>query len=394
MSISQEFCMLSWQRKLLLCREEIIMTSLEPSIAQSPQTVTDYSQIQLFHEGLKDLLNLNQYLSEKKIGFLSIETPLPLWLKKITEAIPVYAIGLHLRREYRHLAMGMRALKLKECDSLLVFEAYNQHLLLLLPLLALTGKEIFIMLHGNQQFAIYSKLKYFGLLYLKLYLKLFNRFKVILLELNDDILPTKVQLPAPSKIVIPHPLRNDVFPRLKSGERLAENTAIKIGIVGMIRADKPIGKILEKLQAYLQNHAECELIIGTPFGQKPAYLNEIKAQLYDTTKEQDYLQLLQQIDILVIHYDRVRYYYRTSGVISDAASCGCYIIASDYPLIKQQINYPVTIGSTFSDFDELENLLDKATAHIKIYGQDRHWLWREKRSSESIASILKTTSKK
>ncbi|BAU66964.1 hypothetical protein STA3757_43700 [Stanieria sp. NIES-3757] len=364
------------------------MTSLESSIAQSPPTVTEHSQIQLFHEGLKDLLNLNQYISENNLGFLSIETPLPLWLKKITEAIPVYAVGLHLRREYRHFAMGMRALKLKKCDALLIFEAYNQHLLLLLPLLVLTGKKVFIMLHGNQQFAIHSKPKYLGLLYLQLYLKLFKHFKVILLELNDDILPTKVQLPSASKIVIPHPLRNDVFPRFKPGERLTENTPIKIGIVGMIRADKPVGKLLEKLQEYLQHHSECELIIGTPFGQKPAYLNEINAQLYDTTKEQDYLQLLQQIDILVIHYDRNRYYYRTSGVISDAASCGCYIIASDYPLIKQQINYPVTIGSTFNDFEQLENLIDNAIVHIKTHGQDRHWLWREKRSAESIASLL------
>ncbi|WP_216087058.1 glycosyltransferase family 1 protein [Stanieria cyanosphaera] len=364
------------------------MTSLEPTITQSSQTVNEHSQIQLFHEGLKDLLNLNQYLGEKKIEFLSIETPLPLWLKNFTQAIPVYAVGLHLRREYRHFAMGIRALKLKKCDALLIFEAYNQHLLLLLPLLALTGKEIFIMLHGNQQFAIHSQLKYWGLLYLKLYLKLFKRFKVILLELNDDILPTKVQLPSATKIIIPHPLRNDVFPRLKSGERLTENTSIKIGIVGMIRADKPIGKILEKLQKYLQHHSECELIIGTPFGQKPAYLDQINAQIYDTTKEQDYLQLLQQIDILVIHYDRDRYYYRTSGVISDAASCGCYIIASDYPLIKQQIHYPVTIGSTFTDFDELENLINNAIAHLKTHGQDYHWLWREKRNAESIASLL------
>lgn len=363
------------------------MTSLEPTIAQT-SPASEPVQIQLFHEGLKDLLDLNQYLGEKKLGFLSIETTLPIWLKKFTEAIPVYAIGLHLRREYRHFAMGIRALKLKDCDALLIFEAYNQHLLLLLPLLTLTGKKTFIMLHGNQQFALTSKLKYWGLLYLKLYLKLFKRFQVILLELNDQILPSQVQLPTDSKIVIPHPLRNDVFPRLKPGERLTENTPIKIGIVGMIRADKPIGQLLEKLQEYLQRHDECELIIGTPFGQKPTYLNEIKAQLYDTTKEEDYLKLLQQIDILVIHYDRDRYYYRTSGVISDAASCGCYIIASDYPLIKQQIDYPVSIGSTFTDFNELEHLIEQAIIDIKTSGQDRHWLWREKRNPEAIASIL------
>ena len=155
--------------------------------------------MQLFHQGLKDLLSLNQYLLHKKLGFLSIETTIPDWLKNITTTIPIYAIGLHFRREYRHIAMGIRALKVKDCDSLLIFEAYNQHLLFLLPVLALTNKEILIMLHGNQQFALNDYIKYLGLLYLKFYLKIFKRFKVILLEIDDNILPTQVQLPSQSK---------------------------------------------------------------------------------------------------------------------------------------------------------------------------------------------------
>jgi glycosyltransferase involved in cell wall biosynthesis len=344
--------------------------------------------MELFHEGLKDLLNINQYIICQKVGFLSIETPLPLLWKKITQSVPIYALGLHLRREYRHLAMGLRALSLRNCDSILVFEAYNQHLLLLLPLLVLTRKEILIMLHGNQQFAISSQPKYLGLLYLKLYLKFFSKIKVILLEIDDDILPTKVQLPAQSKIVIPHPLRSDIIPKLKLGERLPTDVKIKIGIVGMIRQDKPIGKLIEKIQTYLNNNPQTELIIGTPFAQKPKYLDQLGVKLYDTTREEDYYKVLQEIDILVIDYDKNRYYYRTSGVISDAASCGCYIIASDYPVIKHQINYPVSIGSTFTNFEELDKVLEEAIAHVRDRGQDNHWLWREKRTAKHIASLL------
>ncbi|HHP7232682.1 MAG TPA: glycosyltransferase family 1 protein, partial [Xenococcaceae cyanobacterium] len=247
--------------------------------------------MELFHPGLKDLLKINTYLSETEFDFLSIEVPLPEKFKKLTTAIPIYSIGLNLRREYRHLAMGIKALKLKS-QNILVFEAYNQHLLFLLPLLVLTQKKVFIMLHGNQQFAMTSKIKYWGLLYLKFYLKIFTNLKVILLEIDDDLLEPKFQLPQKAKIIMPHPLRSEVTPRLQPGERLAKNTKIKIGIVGIIRADKPINQLIEKVQEYQKQNSQVELIIGTPIAQKPEYLTTSAITLIDTTQEKDYLQTL------------------------------------------------------------------------------------------------------
>lgn len=342
----------------------------------------------LMHNCLKDLLLLNQY-SLERIGFLSLETPIPSWLIKLTQAIPSYSLGLQIRREYRHIAMGVRAFKLKDIDSIFVFELYNQHLLFLLPLLVLTGKKVFLTLHGNQQFAMTSKIKYLGFLYLKIYLKVFKKFKIINLEVDDDVLPEKFRLPDSSKYIIPFPIISEIEPKLKPGERLSDNAKIKIGVVGMIRADKPVAQIIEKLQEYItSSQSNCELVIGTPFGQKPDYLDKIEATLYDTTKEKDYLKVLTEIDILVIHYEKDRYYYRASGVISDAASCGCYIIASDYPMIKNQVSYPVTIGATFSSFEEIGKLIDEAIIHLHSKGQDNHWFWREKRTAEAIAKIL------
>jgi hypothetical protein len=363
------------------------MTSEQLNISDVEARQVINSQIKLFHPGLKNLLLLEQYC-DRKIGFLSIEVPLPDILKKFTQILPSYALGLHLRREYRHLAMGIEGFKAKNCDTLFVFEAYNQHLLLLLPLLALTRKNIVIMLHGNQQFAIHSKLKYLGLLYLKLFLILFERFKVILLELDDYLFPEYVRLPENSKIVIPHPIVRELTPSLPLGVRTPTSNKIKIGIVGIIRADKPIGKLLDRLQEFLPTNTEAELIIGTPIQQQPAYLEKLNIPIYDTTQERDYFKTLQEIDILITHYDRDRYYYRTSGVISDAASAGCYILASDYPIIKQQINYPVPIGDTFTTFDELPNKITQAIAFVRTHGKDNHWLWREKRTAESIAKIV------
>ncbi len=65
--------------------------------------------MKLFHNGLKDLLNLQEY-THKKLGFLSIETEIPENFKKFTTSIKNYLLGLHIRREYRHISMGMRYL--------------------------------------------------------------------------------------------------------------------------------------------------------------------------------------------------------------------------------------------------------------------------------------------
>jgi hypothetical protein len=345
--------------------------------------------MEIFHKGLRELLFINDYLEDRKFGFLTIECPLPEWFKKATQAIPNYSIGLQLRREYRHFFMGLQALSLKDVDSIFVMEAYNQHLLFLLPMLAATGKKIFIVIHGNQQFAQESKIKALGLDYLQGYLKIFPNFKVVLLELDDDFVPEKFQFPSNSKIIIPHPMVSEIEPRFKFGERLDSNEKIRIGLTGIIRADKPIDRILKKLQNFVDQHSDtCELIIGTPFGQKPDYLDNLSVSLHDTTQDEEYLKLLQKLDILVTDYDRERYYYRASGVISDAASAGCYIIAPDYPVIKHQITWPVSVGNTFKNIDELESLLARAIEQVKTIGKDHHWQWREQRAAKSIGKIL------
>lgn len=253
--------------------------------------------MQLMHPGLKDLLLIPQYTS-KAIAFLSLETELPNWLLKFSRLFP-YQIGLQIRREYRHIAMGLRSFSLKNVDSIFVFEFYNQHCLFLLPLLVLRGKPTFLSLHGNQQFAISSKIKYLGLIYLKLYLKLFKNLQIILLEIDDDVIPEKYRLPDESKYIMPHPIISEVTPRLKPGERLPDDVTIKIGVVGIIRPDKPIAEIIDIIQNYIPNCPhQCELIIGTPLIQKPDFLANINATLLDTTKEEDYLKVLQQIKLI------------------------------------------------------------------------------------------------
>ncbi len=286
--------------------------------------------------------------------------------------------------------MGLQALSLKDVDSIYVMEIYNQHLLILLPILVATGKPVFLGIHGNQLFAQESKIKYLGFVYLKKFLEFNPKFKVILLELDDDYVSDKFKFTESSKIVIPHPIISEVTPQLKPGERLKQDDKIKIGIIGIIRKGKPINNILDKIKAYITNHShQLELVIGTPIKQKPEYLETCSDITFiDTTKDEDYLNALQKLDILVTDFDKDSYYYRASGVISDAGSCGCYIIAPNYPVIQHQITWPIPIGSSYSSLDDLEQILEEAIIHIREKGQDNHWIWREKRNAEYIAKLL------
>ncbi|TAF10953.1 MAG: glycosyltransferase family 1 protein [Nostocales cyanobacterium] len=346
--------------------------------------------MQLFHPGLKELLLINRYLSNHKMGFVTIERPIPEWFKKFTQAIPSYSVGLQLRREYRHFSMGLQALSLKDVDSIYVMEIYNQHILTLLPMLVSTGKKVFLCIHGNQISAQENKIKYLGFVYLKKFIEFNPRFKVILLELDDDYVSDKFKFTQSSKIVIPHPIMSEFAPKLQPGARLKQDEKIKIGIAGIIREDKPINKILEKLRYYVSQHfQQLELVIGTPINQKSKSLvNCADITFIDTTKDENYLQALQQLDILVTDFNQERYYYRASGVISDAGSCGCYIIAPNYPVIKHQITWPVSIGASYSSLDDLDTLIAEAIIHIREKGQDNHWVWREKRNAEYISKLL------
>ncbi|MEL4895614.1 hypothetical protein, partial [Crocosphaera sp. Alani8] len=130
------------------------------------------------------------------------------------------------------------------------------------------------------------------------------------------------------------------------------------------------------------------IILGTPKKQMPSWVENLNITILDTTKNSDYFNVLKSLDILVTYYDKNRYFYRASGVISDAGSSGCYIIAPDYPLIRHQITWPVSIGQTFSHLDEIEDLLNQAFDHIKTYGQDNQWLWRNKRDAQYIAQLF------
>ena len=71
------------------------------------------------HDGLKDFLLLEEYIESQKIGFISLEVPLPKWILNFSQSLK-YSIGLQIRREYRHISMGLRSLRFSDVDTIFI----------------------------------------------------------------------------------------------------------------------------------------------------------------------------------------------------------------------------------------------------------------------------------
>jgi hypothetical protein len=100
----------------------------------------------------------------------------------------------------------------------------------------------------------------------------------------------------------------------------------------------------------------------------------------NTSNYSNYLLFLDSIDILIINYSIDNYYLRTSGVISDAISRGVIIISPSFPIFFNQINIPCKFGYSFSNINEIDELIilalnfKKSDIYYKSF--DKHRTYR------------------
>jgi hypothetical protein len=47
---------------------------------------------------------------------------------------------------------------------------------------------------------------------------------------------------------------------------------------------------------------------------------------------------LARADVVILNYARPFYFYRSSGVINDAASLGTAVVCPDYPIFRRQVS--------------------------------------------------------
>jgi hypothetical protein len=347
-------------------------------------TVVDRSEspIPLAHPILLELLRVKDY-SRYQLGCLSIASDDTRFKRKI-EKIPWSSLGHLVVQNYLHLQMAWRACQFPRTDLLIILEFFPMHMWLAAPLFKLSGRRLAFIMHGCQQAAATSFAHRVGLWYFKLF-----GFEAIQLEVSDEILPENCRIDSRRRLVIPLPIYPLEEPRLKPKERLPKEARIRIGIVGYPRKGKPSYAVIEKLSRLIQTHLpECELVVGAPAWLEDESLSALGIPVHDTTDGREYFSLLRSLDIFVSHYEQDAYYYRASGIISDAVSCGCHVVCPDYPVFSHQVTMPTRVGTTYANFENIGEAIEEAISFVRAEGQDNQWNYREARSAPAIAELF------
>jgi hypothetical protein len=298
------------------------------------------------HRYIEMFRALNHFCRHE-IGFVSFDDlNLPQWLK---------AVGL--LRNLAH-AFGLPTLLARHptADAVFVREFLTIPLLLASPLLLrFRRRALFVLIHNVQMAHLRSRDRFA----LRLLARLGFRF--VALETDAGLRELGIDIHLDQLLVLPL-----CWPATaESPSRSRNSTRLTIGLVGRLRPEKNVLKLLERLAGLRPTmQSEMDIVVGC---DSPAILAQAAAlglRCIDTTTEDAYNAALDSIDILVVNYERTRYLYRTSGVIADAAFRGLVVVCPDYPAFRTQVSTPSPVGSTFSCLDDLAIAINDAAILI------------------------------
>jgi hypothetical protein len=224
-----------------------------------------------------------------------------------------------------------------------------------------------------------------------------SRCRAVQLEVGDACLPEALRLPGDKTVVVPMPTLEGAAPRDAQGRRPTRGP-LRVGVVGMPRRDKKhlSERFLRDLldcRAFLKTRdIEAQLILGVPLERENTdealrYSGEF--ELVDTSKRRDYEKCLASLDILVCAFDECGYYYRSSGVICEAASYGVWIACPDFPVLRHQIGWPTPVGEVYGNSTSLEEAVLKVAEHRSLQGSDPHHQWVKTRRPELADRLIR-----
>ena len=279
-----------------------------------------------------------------------------------------------------HIIIGFRIRRNRKKDAVIVAGFTTPFLLLVFLISYHYSSKVFLLIHHNCQEATRN-------IICKNILFLACKFNYRFLLFESEIALNKLGFVGQENnnfIVVPHPVQI-----LKIVNKKKHHSTLMVGIVGSIRAEKKTNDLLKKLLLIKdRSRIKFDILLGCPdfSGIEPSVLKKV-IQI-NTSDYKEYLRALSYCDILVINYSPERYFFRCSGVVSDAVSAGTYVIAPDFPLLRHQIYYPAKIGNVFNNVDDLESVL-LATFQLMSNGKKNPFgAHRRFRSAEVIASIL------
>jgi len=298
------------------------------------------------HRYIEMFRALDKYCRHK-IGFISFDDlNLPQWLK---------AVGL-LRNLAHAFALPTLLARHPTADAIFVREFLTLPLLLASPLLLhFRRRALFVLIHNVQMAHLRSRDR----LALRFLFRLGFRF--VALETDAGIRELGVDFHNDQLLVLPL-----CWPATAEIQSRPRNSAkVIIGIVGRLRPEKNVLQLLAILATLRQTmRPNIDIMVGCDSPEILRQAGALGLKCVDTTTDDTYHAALDSIDILVVNYDRSRYFYRTSGVIANAGFRGVVVVCPDYPAFRTQVSTPVPVGATFRSFNDIELAINQAAALI------------------------------
>lgn len=161
----------------------------------------------------------------------------------------------------------------------------------------------------------------------------------------------------------------------------------RISIVGKIRPGKQFHRTLE-LSLKLQEKLNFSLVIGTDDLSSFDRVNLNGAILVDTSKNENYFAVLSSCEIIILNYEKAKYFYRCSGVGADAIGTRTYVICPNFPMMNHQLRDPEPVGILYENESDLENAIQQALKLPPADTNDAFDRHHIERSIEKLASIL------
>lgn len=137
---------------------------------------------------------------------------------------------------------------------------------------------------------------------------------------------------------------------------------LTLGVIGFLRTEKNMDQIINELIQHRQK-LSFNILVGVPCKKDQARINIPhidQIRFVNTTEKEDYFHAIEQCDIVYFNYDSSEYYWRHSGVIAECLERRKHVVCPDFPLLASQVEWPVKVGSTYSEFESISDIIRRA----------------------------------
>ena len=289
----------------------------------------------------------------------------------------------------------IQILFLKRNKKIVVREFSTYYLFFLLPFVYLGRKRFVYVINHNIQIAYNKK----GFQKFMLYLLFKADVRFIFFESSQGKEHFVRKLNSSQEIVSPFFIpkikalkvaKSDAF--ICEINNLKDQNYIIISIPGRPSKEKGSYKLINLIDKFLKNNSDKKY----KFIVSNKLLNIVKSTKINASKficppEDSYKYydaFISLSNCAIFNYDSRYYYYRHSGVILDCLSRRTAVICPDYPLLKNMVNYPVSVGLTFNNLENLNFILENKISHNWIETLEWEIYFRERSISKVVGSLL------